>query len=277
MRTFLSAVLTLVAMAAIVLAVPSLWVKERLIDSEGFASTMRPVAAQQKVRDYMTEQITAGVVDRVGGSGSFTGGVTSAFVTPLARAYTDSAQFEEDFVAVVADQHDYLFDAPPTDGRDDHGLELDIAPMVNRILNKLGVPAQTSEQVLVQLSGSNLEAGRYHETGRDITLLAYAAAAIAIIGALLGLVIARRRGVVVLFLGLATVVAAVAAYAAAVVGAGRAKDELTGGAGSDREVSEAIVDTVLANLREVALIIGGAGVGVLLLGAAVTVAMRRRG
>ena len=46
------------AMAAIVLAVPSWWVNARLVDSNGFASTMRPVAEQQKVRDYMTEQIT---------------------------------------------------------------------------------------------------------------------------------------------------------------------------------------------------------------------------
>ncbi|MFZ2238368.1 MAG: hypothetical protein WAV90_02350, partial [Gordonia amarae] len=157
MRTFLSAVLTLVAMAAIVLAVPSLWVKERLVDSEGFASSMRPVAEQQKVRDYMTEQITRGVIDRAGGAGSFTGGVTSAFVTPLARAYTDSDQFEEDFVQVVADQHDYLFDEPGVDAADDQGLQLDIAPMVNRVLSKLGISAQT-DGIMVELSGSNLEA-----------------------------------------------------------------------------------------------------------------------
>ena len=133
MRTILSAVLTLAAMAAIVLAVPSWWVNARLVDSNGFASTMRPVA-EQKVRDYMTEQITQGVIDRTGGSGSFTGGVTSAFVTPLARAYTNSAEFKDDFVAVVSDQHDYLFNKPAADGREDHGLELDIAPMVNRVL-----------------------------------------------------------------------------------------------------------------------------------------------
>lgn len=275
-RTFLSAVLTLVAMAAIVLAVPSLWVKERLVDSEGFASSMRPVAEQQKVRDYMTEQITQGVIDRTGGSGSITGGVTSAFVTPLARAYTDSNQFEDDFVQVVADQHDYLFDKPGADAADDQGLQLDIAPMVNRVLNKLGISAQTDE-ILVELSGSNLEAGRYHKTGRDITRLALASAAAAVIGALGGLLIARRRGVVLLFLGLATVAAAVVSYAVSVVGADRAKDELTGGAGSDREVSEAIVDTVLKDLHEVAFIVGGAGLGVALLGAAIAVAMRRRG
>ncbi|MFZ2240914.1 MAG: hypothetical protein WAV90_15490, partial [Gordonia amarae] len=99
----------------------------------------------------------------------------------------------------------------------------------------------------------------------------------AIIGALGGLLIARRRGVVLLFLGLATVAAAVVSYAVSVVGADRAKDELTGGAGSDREVSEAIVDTVLKNLHEVAFIVGGAGLGVALLGAAIAVAMRRRG
>ncbi len=275
MRTILSAVLTLAAMAAIVLAVPSWWVNARLVDSNGFASTMRPVAEQQKVRDYMTEQITQGVIDRTGGSGSFTGGVTSAFVTPLARAYTNSAEFKDDFVAVVSDQHDYLFNKPAADGREDHGLELDIAPMVNRVLKKLGVPVQTSQQVLVQLSGSNLEAGRYHETGLNIARLAYGSAAVAIVGALGGLVIARRRGLVLLALGLATIAAAVVSYAAAVVGAGRAKDELTGGAGSDRAVSEAIVDTGLGNLRELSYIVGGAGLGVLLLGVAITVITRR--
>jgi hypothetical protein len=40
-------------------------------------------------------------------------------------------------------------------------------------------------------------------------------------------------------------------------------------------VSEAIVDTVLGNLRELSYIVGGAGLGVLLLGVAITVSTRR--
>ena len=99
--------------------------------------------------------------------------------------------------------------------------------------------------------------------------------AAAIVGALGGLLFARRRGVVVFALGVATVAAAIAGYATAVVGASRAKDELTAGAGADREVSEVIVDTALANLRETSYIVGGAGIGVLLLGLAIAVAARR--
>lgn len=261
-------------MAAIVLAVPSLWVKERLVDAEGFATTMRPVAEEQKVRDYMTEEITRGVIDRAGGSGSITGDVTSAFVTPLARAYTDSPEFVDDFVEVASAQHAYLFDEPTADSPD-QGIELDIAPMVNRVLAKLGIRVGTTEPVLVQLTGSDLEAGRYHQTGRDITRLAYVSVAAAIVGALGGLLFARRRGVVVFALGVATVAAAITGYATAVVGASRAKDKLTAGAGADREVSEVIVDTALANLRETSYIVGGAGIGVLLLGLAIAVAARR--
>ena len=73
--------------------------------------------------------------------------------------------------------------------------------MVNRLLREARRSGADVQQVLVQLSGSNLEAGRYHETGLNIARLAYGSAAVAIVGALGRLVIARRRGLVLLALG----------------------------------------------------------------------------
>lgn len=260
-RTFLSGLLTLVAIVAIVVAFPSLWVKERLVDPEGFVSTVTPMASDERIKDYLAGEISASVTQQVGAQGA------SAVIEPAVRAYTHSDQFEADFVDVVSQQHAWLFDPPPVDGPSTV-MELDITDMVNRVIAQTGISARVSGPIVVPLNrgGSGLEAGRYHEVGQQITALAYWSLVIAVAGAVLALLFARRRGTVLAWMGIGLIASAAFAWAVGVFFAERAKQEVEGAEESGREVAELIVDGAVADLHHLALIVGGVGAGVVVLG-----------
>jgi hypothetical protein len=271
-RTFLSGLLTVVAMVAIVVAFPSLWVKERLVDSEGFVATITPMAQNEQVQDYLAGQIADSVAEEVGIA------ATAPVVEPAARAYTHSDAFEADFVDVVSQQHAWLFDEPPA-GSDTTTMQLDITDMVNRVIAQTGVDARVSGPILVPLSGSGgagLEAGRYHEVGRQITAMAYASLAVAIAAGVLALLFARRRSVVLAWLGVAVVVSAVFAWAVALFFSDRAKAEVEAAEEGGREVSAVIIDGAASDLQDLALVVGGIGVGVVILGVIGRLASGRR-
>lgn len=271
-RTFLSGLLTLIAMAAIVLAFPSLWVKERLVDSDGFVATITPMAQNEQVQDYLAGQIADGVAEETGIA------LTAPVVEPAARAYTHSDAFEADFVDVVSQQHAWLFDEPPA-GSDTTTMQLDITDMVNRVIAQTGVDARVSGPILVPLTGSGgagLEAGRYHEVGQQITAMAYASLLVAVAAGVLALVIARRRSTVLAWLGVGVVASAVFAWAVALFFADRAKDEVEAAEEGGREVSAVIIDSAATDLQDLSLIVGAVGVGVVILGVVGRVTLGRR-
>ena len=94
-RSFLSALLTLVAIAATVLAVPSFWLDQRIVDQAGFVSTVGPMAENQKVKDYLADEIAAQATARTDLP------IAGALVRPLAGRYTESEQFQQDVADVV--------------------------------------------------------------------------------------------------------------------------------------------------------------------------------
>ncbi|MCR5977494.1 hypothetical protein GDN83_07040 [Gordonia jinghuaiqii] len=261
MRSFLSFLLTLVAMAATVVAVPSIWLDQRIVDQEGFVSTVAPMAQNQKVKDYLADEIAAQATARTDLP------IAGALVRPLAARYTDTEQFRLDFADVVGQQHEWLF-TEPAPGADTSVMQLDITAMINRALNLTGTGNEISGPVVVELTNgaSGLEAGRYAEVGKQITLLGWSAAAVAVLAALVALLVARRRGTVFAWLGVGVVAAGASTWAIGVFFADRAKQEVAGAERSGREVAELIIDGAYDDVTRVALIVGGVGVAMFAVG-----------
>ncbi|MGW6035535.1 hypothetical protein ACWFOS_17930 [Gordonia terrae] len=260
MRSFLSALLTLVAIAATILAVPSFWLDQRIVDQAGFVSTVGPMAENQKVKDYLADEIAAQATARTDLP------IAGALVRPLAGRYTESEQFQQDFADVVGQQHAFLFEEPAP-GSDTSVMQLDITAMINRALNLSGGNAIQGPVVVELTNGaSGLEAGRYAEVGGQITLLAWGSAAVAVISAVLALLIARRRGTVFAWLGLGVVAAGVSTWAMGLFFADRAKQEVAGAESSGRQVAELIIDGAYDDVTRVALIVGGVGVAMFAIG-----------
>ena len=248
-------------MAAIVLALPSVWVQQRLVDPDGFVSTISPMADNEQVQDYLAQEIATQTAQQTGVS------FTAGLIEPVARAYTHSAQFQSDFVDVVSQQHAWLFNEPAP-GSDTSVMQLDITDMVNRVLAQVKLNYTVPGPIKVPLAnGANgLEAGRYHHVGQQITRIAYASVIIAVIAGLLALLIARRRGTVLAFLGLGVVLAAVFAWAIALYFTDRAKQEVAAAQTSGRDATTVIIDATGTDLQHVALIAGAVGVGVIVVG-----------
>ncbi len=259
-RSFLSALLTLVAIAATILAVPSFWLDQRLVDREGFVSTVAPMAENQQVKDYLADEIAAQATARTDLP------IAGVLVRPLAGRYTDSEQFRQDFADVVGQQHDFLFETPAP-GTDTSVMQLDITDMINRALNLSG-GNRIQGPVVVELTNgaSGLEAGRYAEVGDQITLLAWGSAAVAVLAALLALLVARRRGTVFAWLGLGVVAAGVSTWAMGLFFADRAKQEVSGAESSGRRVAELIIDGAYDDVTRVAVIVGGVGIAMFAVG-----------
>ncbi len=272
MRSFLAAVLCLVAIVSAAIAVPAFWVNSNLVDRDGFSEMVSPLADNSKVQEQIADEITA----QVSASAPL---IPSALIRPLAEAYTRSDNFKPDFVEAMNQQHDWLFEeAKPED--EGQVMSLNLTPMVNRVINdQLLSGVQISGPIEVPLSDSarsGLEAGRYHELGDQIGYIAVGSLVVAVIAGLGALVVARRRGLVIAAIGFGVIVGGVLTWLLGEFAQRRARDEISGAEGSAREVAELIVDKVVDGMQNVGLIAAGAGVVVVVAGIVVSTALERR-
>lgn len=270
MRSFVSGLATVVAIVAIIAALPALWIKERVIDPEGFSSTAATMAANKQVQSDMADEIVNQVVAGTNGL------VPALIVKPIATAYTSSPQFQTDFVDLAAQKHAWLFDeaTPAEQGKP---MELDLTAMVNRVVASTGVQVTIPGPITVAISsgaGDTLSAGRYHRLSTQITQIAYTSVIVAIIAALLALVVGRRRGTILAWLGFGAVLAGAISWGLATLMAQRAKEEVAAADGAARQVAEVTIDGAIGDLTNVALIVGGVGLAVIVVGVVVRAVVR---
>lgn len=272
MRSFLAAVLCLVAIVAAAVAVPALWLNERVVDRDGFRETVAPLADNATVQQYIADEITAQVSSQAPP-------VPDGLIAPLADAYTKSDNFEQDFADAMIQQHDWLFkEADPEDQGE--VMSLDLTAMVNRVIADVGFGGvEIRGPILVPLSDSaqsGLEAGRYHNLGNQIGLLAISSLVSAVVATVIALVVARRRGSALIAVGFGVILGGIATW---LLGEGvqrRALDEISGADDSAREVADIIVDKVVGDMQEVGLIAVGAGAALGAVGLLISVALERR-
>ncbi|MFT3898968.1 MAG: hypothetical protein QM728_01810 [Gordonia sp. (in: high G+C Gram-positive bacteria)] len=262
MRSLLAFLTGLIAIAAIVIALPLTWVKERVIEPKGFEATAVRMGESPEVREYMAKTITDEITER-------TTGAAAVVVRPAADRYTHSEGFTADFVDLAHQQHKWLFNEPPG-GTNTSVMQLDLSNMVKRVAGQINplLANQISGPILVPVSQRDkaLEAGRYHETGKQISTWAYLSVALAALGSLLALVFSRRRAGMLAWLGFGAVLSAALSWAAGFFFATRAKDEFVVAEGGVRQVAEVTIDGLVENLHQWALVVGGVGAALMVLG-----------
>ncbi|MFT4200586.1 hypothetical protein [Gordonia sp. (in: high G+C Gram-positive bacteria)] len=262
MRSFLAFLTGLIAIVAIVAALPLTWVKERVIEERGFQATATKMGESPQVREYMAKTITDEITKR-------TAGAAAVVVRPAADRYTHSAGFTADFVDLANQQHAWLFnEAPP--GADTTVMRLDLTNMVRRVAGQVNpvLARQVPGPILVPISQRDqaLEAGRYHVPGRQISQWAYASVALAALAAMLALFFARRRSGMLAWLGFGGLLSAAVSYAGGFFFAARAKDEFTVTDAGVRQVAEVTIDGLVDNLHQWAMVVGGVGAALLVVG-----------
>ncbi|MEH3157047.1 MAG: hypothetical protein PGN29_17580 [Gordonia paraffinivorans] len=273
MRTFGSGLAVLVAIVAMVVALPALWTQERIVDRAGFVSFVEPMAHDRQIQDLIADELTRQITDQTS--------APEILVAPATRQYTRSDLFPPDFADVLGQQHDFLFTEPGTDEQRSNVLELDLTAMVNRVVQRFGLPSSIRVDGPIRIplgesQRSGLEAGRYATTGDQVTRTAWLALAVAVVAGLLALVIARRRGFTLAMLGVGAVIAGAVSWGATGVLRDRALDEFSGADSSPRQVARIILDRAGDDLQHTALITGGVGVAVIAIGILGSLVLERR-
>ncbi len=262
MRSLAAFLTGLIAVVAIVVALPAIWATERVVDPGGFRATATTMGQSPQVRTFMADAITTQVANRAGT-------VAAAAARPFAQRYTQSARFTDDFVDLAVKQHRWLFSpAPP--GVDSSVMYLDLTDMVRGVAAQAGLalgPLLTGP-ILVPVSRRDraLEAGRYRVPGRQLHTLAYGSIVIGVLAAVLALLFTRRLSAIVAWLGLGGVVSAAAAWFGGYYFAARAKAEAAVTEAAVRQVAEATIDGLVDDLHRWALVAGGAGAALLVTG-----------
>lgn len=272
-RTFVSGLAVLVAMVAMVVALPALWTTERVVDRSGFVALVEPMARDRQIQDLIADELTRQITDQTS--------APEIFVAPATRQYTRSDLFPPDFADVLGQQHDFLFTEPTTAAARANVLELDLTAMVNRVVQRFGLPSsiRVDSPIRIPLGDSQrgaLEAGRYARTGEQITRAAWTAVAVAVVAGVLALLVGRRRATVLAMLGAGAVIAGAVSWAGTGVLRDRALDEFAGTDSSPRQVVRLILDGAADDLRQTALVTGGVGVAVLAVGVLGALITRRR-
>ena len=254
MRSVLSGLFTVVAIVCMIVAVPSFWVSQRVVSTDGFAASAAEAARNTEVQDYFADKISTSVAENVRVDSA------SALVHPLAEKYTRSDDFVTDFEEIARQQHDWLFTAPGPD-TDPHVMDVNITPMVNRVIGQahLPFPVNLDRPIYVGIDQHRLSAGSLESTGTFVDSVAWITVVGAAVAAILALLAARRRGTVLAWLGLGGVLAGVGAYLIALYIRSLAGDKASDTDEAARRTVEVVADGVSSDLVQWALITGGAG------------------
>ncbi|MGB3697887.1 MAG: hypothetical protein WBA05_10690 [Gordonia sp. (in: high G+C Gram-positive bacteria)] len=261
MRSVASGLFTVIAMVAMVIAVPSAWLSQRVVSTDGFVASASEAAKTTEVQDYFAQKVADSVAQATGSQ------IASSLVLPAARNYSRSEGFVEDFSQVARQQHDWLFN-PPAPGVDLHLMELDITPMINRVIASapIPVPVRIQQPVVITIDQGQITAGSMEDTGTLVSVAVWVSLVTAAVGSILALLLARRRGTVLAWLGVGAVLAGVVGAILAAFTKTIISDRLANTDAAARDTIEVVVRGVADNLTTVSTIVGAVGAVVVVAG-----------
>lgn len=271
-RSISAAVLTLLAVVGMVCALPTMWAKERLVDSDGFTSMTAPLAKRHDVQQLIADELSTQIAANVGNK------VPTAVIHPVATRYTQSDQFPQDFAEVTRQEHDWLFNSPGAGTGPGTIMSVDLTNMANRLVQSFGLQVQIPGRITVPLSDSarsGLEAGRYKKLGDRTKQIAAISLSVTLIAALGALLVARRRGLVLVSLGVGMIVAGVVSWVSGAAVKGRAADEVSGAASAPKQLAQVIINHAMADLQRWVYITGAVGIAVIAVGVLVSLTLDR--
>jgi len=258
-RSFLTGLFTVLAMIGMILAVPAVWTTQKLVDKDGFVASAREAAELPTVRDYFARQIVVEVGDATDIP------LTAVVVEPLAKQYTAGPGFVDDFADVAAQQHDWLFTAPePDESR--HVMNLNITPMVNRVIGQVPGHPSVDREITVPVDQNRLTAGSMEDTGTAVTAVSWIAVAVAAIGSLAALILGRRRGTVLAWLGVGGILAGGAGWLLSIYLKHVADDGAADTDLSAQQTVRAVVSHIVDSLTTLSIVVACVGAAVVVLG-----------
>lgn len=217
MRTAGSAFFVLFAIVLGVAALPAAWLAMNVVAEEGFVRLASPLADDGEFADALAgelaDQATAGV-----GLPAEVEGAIQPLITELAAQVTLLPGFDAAWDESLRRSHVLTFEGSPEQVADtETAVTLDVAPLMSLVTSgigeQIGVQAPAPEQTLIGLGGAREQqtVGRIEATAQLWPALAVASG----VGAVLALLLARRRSTTLALLGLGVLLGAGALWLAA--------------------------------------------------------------
>ncbi|WP_394939214.1 hypothetical protein [Psychromicrobium sp. YIM B11713] len=203
MRSFFSAAAAVVALVLAGVSVPAIWAERTVINQDGFLAMATPLGNDPKFQAALaaaTAKTATSKLDAVPGL------VTAA--APLIESAVKDLASDPEYPAAWAEtlrrSHELTLVNPAANANDQGVLNLDVAPLLQLVLKKvgssLGQQVQSPAQVLITLGTKSQREVLVHL--RELAPLGAWGAIGAGLAAALALLIARRRSTTLALLGL---------------------------------------------------------------------------
>ncbi|MDP9985209.1 hypothetical protein J2S98_000346 [Arthrobacter oryzae] len=233
MRTFVSAIATVLGILLAAVAVPAIWVDRNIVQEDGFVRLAAPLG---KDSDFQRKLAAAavGTID-TGAVPGFLSGLVEPMLEKAAESLTGLPGYPAAWEETLRRSHRLSFAEPsadPQDGASPSSLTLDVAPLValgsEEISRTTRLPLNPPEQTLINVG----QPAQREWTERLATYapMGYILAMGSAVAFLLALVAARRRWTVLLAAGLGGLALAALWGAGSQLGSARARSTDTGNA-----------------------------------------------
>lgn len=216
MRTLLSALLALLALVVAAGGLASAWLDENLVEESGFVALAAPLGEDEEFQAALTDSLVEDVTAGAGLPEQIT-----SFVEPLIRdaagTVTDASGYPAAWTETLRVSHSFTFAQAPDPSEPAPAiLTLDLGPVVGLVADSigggLGVEVPVPEDTLIEV-GSVERGGVFSSVAGAVQAWGVYLAGAAVLG-LLALVIARRRGTTLAFLGLGVALIGVVGFLA---------------------------------------------------------------
>ncbi|AJT41584.1 hypothetical protein [Psychromicrobium lacuslunae] len=203
MRSFFSAAAALVALVLAGVSVPVVWADRTVIDQDGFLAMATPLGNDAKFQQALATATAKTMSSKLDAVPAF-----SAMAQPLIENVTKSITTDPGYPAAWSEtlrrSHELTLVDPAANANDQGALNLDVAPLMQLIFNKLGAgfgqQLKAPSQVLISLGTPSQREALVKL--REFVSMGIWLALGALVAAILALLIARRRSTTLALIGL---------------------------------------------------------------------------
>jgi hypothetical protein len=202
MRTLFAALAALLAVLLTAVAVPAIWLDRNVVSSSGFVALASPLGAGDDFRTALADTTAKAVTANLKVPPTLLA-VVQPVIASSTKALTEDPAYPAAWQDVLRRSHELTVERAG-DSDDGSALILDVAPMLNLVVDKvaaeLGQQVSMPQEVLITLGGPG-----QRETIAQVVRFAplfYWLGAAAVLSFVLALLIARRRSTTAALLGI---------------------------------------------------------------------------
>jgi hypothetical protein len=266
-RFVLTAVLWLLATAALAVTLPVSWAQQNIVDADGYAAFAERAAGDPALRQAVAGELTT-QIGRLA-----TSNVAPAVIGAAATGYTAGDTFPAQFGQVNRFAHRWMFtNTVPTDVDPQGRWVVDLAPMLDdrslrETLSSYDIEVPSTLTVpLTENAPAALRPGVLRSLATWGPLVRTGAVMLTTVLALLTILVARRRGKAIAALGVSALLVGAAGWAGLEVGR-RYLDRHLVNLGSDiRQIADSMVGQAVSSMHDWLNITLAVGAGLVVLG-----------